>query len=175
MQKRQEVVRSLLSACPEVALGLTWRWILRSRTTSTPNIARFSAPTAASQLHHQPPITMNPTLVVLAFISLAGLAIIVFGRFVPARASSNSGIEPVQARTSEDRYNSLLKNAKTALIAGDRATTVDLLEQAKHMILTCPALQDGASPETVLLSLSTRDGMRVREPMSPATGLHAAS
>jgi hypothetical protein len=118
---------------------------------------------------------MKPTLLVLSFISLAGLETIVFGRFVPAPASSNSGIEPVQARTSEDRYNSLLKNANTALIAGDRATSVDLLEQAKHMILTCPALQDGASPETVLLSLSTRDGMRVREPMSPATGLQAAS
>ena len=117
---------------------------------------------------------MKLTLIVLAFISPAGLAI-AFPRIVPARASANPGAEPISSESCVDRYNSLLKNAKTALIAGDRATSVDLLEQAKHMILTCPALQDGASPETVLLSLSTRDDLRVREPMSPATGLHAAS
>ena len=56
----------------------------------------------------------------------------------------------------------MLKNAKTALTAGDRAATVDLLEQAKQMLPTCPALQEGTTPETVLLSLDTRGGMRAR-------------
>jgi len=32
------------------------------------------------------------------------------------------------------------------------------------MIPTCPALQDGTSPETALLSLNTSAGERVREP-----------
>jgi hypothetical protein len=106
---------------------------------------------------------MKPTLIVLAFISLAGLAIVLV-RLVPARASSNPVVEPVRAGTCVDRYNSLLKNAKTALIAGDRATTLNLLEQAKHMIPTCPALQDGVSPETVLLTLNTGIGASAREP-----------
>src|SRR5260370_6652204 len=106
---------------------------------------------------------MKTTLIVLAFISLAGLAIVVV-RLGPARASSNLQVEPVRAGTCVDRYDSLLKNAKKALIAGDRAATIDLLEQAKHMIPTCPALQDGVSPETALLSLNTGIGDRGREP-----------
>jgi hypothetical protein len=93
---------------------------------------------------------MKPTLIILAFISLAALAI-AFPRIVPARASSNPGAEPVSTESCVDRYNSLLKNAKTALTAGDRAATVDLLEQAKQMLPACPALQDGAAPRTVLL------------------------
>jgi hypothetical protein len=114
---------------------------------------------------------MKPTLIILAFVSLAALAMN-FTRNVPARASTNLGTEPVSEGSCVDRYNSLLKKAKTALIVGDRAATVHLLEQAKQMLPTCPALQEGTTPETVLLSLSTRDGMPVREPMSPATGLH---
>ena len=103
---------------------------------------------------------MKPFLIVLAFISLAAFAIILL-RLVPARASSNSGIEPVRAGTCVDHYNSLLKTAKAALIAGDRATTLNLLEQAKHMIPACPGLRDGTSPETVLLSLNTCGGAGV--------------
>jgi hypothetical protein len=102
---------------------------------------------------------MKLTLV-LAFISLAGFAI-VFARLVPARASSNSGVEPVQAGSCVDRYNSLLKNAKSSLIRGDRVTTLDLLERAKLMMPACPALQDGPSPDTVMLSLGTCDGAGV--------------
>jgi hypothetical protein len=104
---------------------------------------------------------MKPTVIVLALISLTGLAI-VFVRLVPARASSafsNSGVEPIRAGTCVDRYNSLLNNAKSALIAGDRATTLNLLEQAKHMMPTCSGLKDGAAPETVLLSLNTSAGL----------------
>jgi hypothetical protein len=93
---------------------------------------------------------MKPILILLAFISLAGVAI-AFLRIVPARASSNPGAARVSTESCVDRYNSLLKNAKTALTAGDRAATVDLLEQAKQMLPGCPALQDGASPPTVLL------------------------
>jgi hypothetical protein len=93
---------------------------------------------------------MKPILIILAFISLAGLAI-AFPRIVPARASSNPGAEPISTKSCVERYNSLLKNAKTALTAGDRAATVDLLEQAKQMLPACPALQDGPSPHTLLL------------------------
>jgi hypothetical protein len=49
-----------------------------------------------------------------------------------------------------DRYNSLLKDAKGALAAGDRNTTVDLLQQAKSLIPACPALQDRHSSITIL-------------------------
>jgi hypothetical protein len=93
---------------------------------------------------------MKPLLVILAFISLAGLAV-AFPRIVPARASSNPGAEPVSTEPCVARYNSLLKNAKTALTAGDRAATVDLLEQAKQMLPACPALRDGPSLQTVVL------------------------
>jgi hypothetical protein len=97
---------------------------------------------------------MKPTVIILAFISLAGLGI-TFVRLVPARASSafsTSGTESVREGTCVEHYNSLLNNAKLALIAGDRATTLNLLEQAKHMTPTCPALKGDAAPEPVLLS-----------------------
>jgi hypothetical protein len=70
------------------------------------------------------------------------------------RASTSvvkSGTAPVSTESCVDRYNSLLKNAKTALTAGNRAATVDLLEQAKQMLPACPALQDGPSPHTLRL------------------------
>jgi hypothetical protein len=88
----------------------------------------------------------------LAFVSLAAFAI-ALPRIVPARGSSNTGVEPVQAGTCIDRYNSLLKNAKTALIAGDRAGAVNLLEQAESVIPGCPALQDGSARQASPLSL----------------------
>jgi hypothetical protein len=102
---------------------------------------------------------MKSTLV-LVFISLAVFAI-VFVRLLPARASSNSGIESVRAGSCVDRYNSLLKNAKSSLIRGDRITTLNLLERAKHMMPACPALQNGPSPDTVMLSFGTCDGVGV--------------
>src|SRR6266851_2830171 len=117
----------------------------------------FFRSNSASGLHFKQ--TMKPTLIILAFVSLAALAMS-FTRNVPARASTNPGAEPVSDGSCVGHYNSLLKNAKTALTAGDRAATVDLLEQAKQMLPTCPALQEGTTPETVLLSLSTRDGVR---------------
>jgi hypothetical protein len=95
---------------------------------------------------------MKPILVVLAFISLSGLAL-ALPRTVPARASSNSGVEPVQTQTCVDRYNSLLKGAKGALAAGDRSRTVDLLQQAKNLIHACPALQSGQVPVATTVSL----------------------
>jgi hypothetical protein len=104
---------------------------------------------------------MKPTLVILAFASLAALAM-AFTRIVPARASANPPTEPVSTGSCVDRYNSLLKNAKAALTAGDRAATVDLLEQAKHMVPACPALQDGTPQLTVLISRKTCDGGPVK-------------
>jgi len=95
---------------------------------------------------------MKPILAVLAFISLAGLAL-ALPRTVPARASSNSAVEPVPAQTCVDRYNALLKEAKGALSAGDRNTTVDLLQQAKRLIPACPALRDGQLSVASTLSL----------------------
>ena len=101
---------------------------------------------------------MKPTLILLAFISLALLGT-TLPRIVPARASSNPavvenlGAGPVSAGSCADRYNSLLKNAKAALAAGDRNTTVDLLQEVKSLIPACPALQDGRSSIATILSL----------------------
>ncbi len=95
---------------------------------------------------------MKPILVVLAFTSLAGLAL-ALPRTVPARASSNSRVDPVQAQNCVDRYNSLVKAAKGALAAGDRSRTVDLLEQAKNLIPACPALQSGQLSVATTVSL----------------------
>ncbi len=95
---------------------------------------------------------MKPILVVVAFISLTGLAL-ALARTVPARASSNSTVEPARAETCVDRYNSLLKSAKGALAAGDRNKTVDLLQQANGLIPACPALQNGQLSVATTLSL----------------------
>lgn len=86
---------------------------------------------------------MKPSLTVLAFVSLIGLAAFIL-RLVPTR--SHAGFEPVRAASCEDHYNFLLKSAKTALLTGDRVTTVHLLEQAERM---GPTLQ-GASPQAVM-------------------------
>jgi hypothetical protein len=95
---------------------------------------------------------MKPIFVVLAFISLAGLAL-ALPRTVPARVSSNSAVEPVRAQSCVERYNSLLKGAKGALAAGDRSRTVDLLQQAKNLIPACPALQSGQLSVATTVSL----------------------
>ena len=95
---------------------------------------------------------MKPILLVLALISLGGL-VLALARTVPARASSNSGVEPVQTQTRVDRYNSLLKGAKGALAAGARSSTVDLLQQAKNLIPACPALQSGQLSVATTVSL----------------------
>ena len=109
--------------------------------------------------------TINHTSVVagimLALISLLALAIS-FPRILPARASSNPKTEPTAATSCVDRYNSLLKSAKAALIAGDRATTAGLLDDAKHIIPFCPALQDIGSPHAPLLAENACDGARLR-------------
>jgi len=106
--------------------------------------------------------SMKLILAALALVSLAGLAIGFAPRTVPARASSNLGAEPVSAGSCTDRYNSLLKNAKRALTAGDRASTVQLLQRAKRLISVCPALQDDGSRETPVLSLNGSDAVDVR-------------
>jgi hypothetical protein len=56
-------------------------------------------------------------------------------RIVPARVPSNSWVELIRSGTCLDRYNPLLKDAKIALIS---CYDVDLPEQAKHMICSCP-------------------------------------
>ena len=94
---------------------------------------------------------MKPVLFALALLSLVGLAS-GLTHVVPARASSNSTVEPVSERSCVDRYNSLLNSAKAALSAGDRATTVHLLERAKTLIPACPGLQDVDSAGTLSLS-----------------------
>jgi hypothetical protein len=95
---------------------------------------------------------MKTALIVLVFVSLAGLAL-PLARIVPARASSSSGLEPVRAETCVDRYNSLLKGAKGALAVGDRNTTIDLLRQAKALIPRCRALQCGQLPIATTVEL----------------------
>lgn len=94
---------------------------------------------------------MRSTLVVVAFLSLAGLAIL-FPRILTARAASDSRTRPAAATSCVDRYNSLLENAKSALAAGDRNSTVDLLQRAKSLIPACPALQERPS-STAIVSL----------------------
>ena len=95
---------------------------------------------------------MKATLVVLALASVAGLAIF-SPRLLTGRAASSPGIQPATAASCVDNYNSLLKGAKAALVKGDRATSVDLLDQAERIIPGCPALQNGASPKAILLSV----------------------
>jgi hypothetical protein len=46
--------------------------------------------------------TMKPTLIILGFVSLAGLAI-AFPRIVPARASAHPAAEPVNTKSCVDR------------------------------------------------------------------------
>lgn len=94
---------------------------------------------------------MKPVLFVLALLSLVSLAS-GLTHVIPARASSNSTVEPVNEGSCVDRYNSLLNSAKATLSAGDRATTVQLLERAKTLIPACRGLQDVDSAETLSLS-----------------------
>jgi hypothetical protein len=47
----------------------------------------------------------------------------------------------------------LLIGAKRALAAGDRDTTIDLLQQAKNLIPACPALQNGQLSVATTVSL----------------------
>jgi hypothetical protein len=92
---------------------------------------------------------MKASLVVLALILLAGLAIW-FPRILTARAASNRATQPAETTSCVDRYNSLLKDAKAALAAGDLRSTVDLLQRAKSLIPVCPALQDPQSSTTIV-------------------------
>jgi hypothetical protein len=90
---------------------------------------------------------MKASLVSLAILSLAAVVILLL-RLRPTRASSplsNSVTESIQTESCTDRYDSLLHNAGAALAAGDRAGSVNFLEQAKRLIPICPPLQDGAS------------------------------
>src|SRR6266851_5023248 len=102
---------------------------------------------------------MKPISVFFAFVSLALLAVIL-PRILPARASSSGAhlIESAAAMSCVDRYNSLLKSGKEALIAGDRAGTVDLLLQAKRILASCQALQDGSSRQAPALANGTFSG-----------------
>jgi hypothetical protein len=102
---------------------------------------------------------MKPILVLFALVALAVIAV-TLPRILPARASSNVElkIEPAAAVTCVDRYNSLLRSSKKALIAGDRAATVELLLQAKRILTSCPALRGGSSPPAPALALATFSG-----------------
>ena len=88
---------------------------------------------------------MKPLLAAVAIVSLAGFFLF-SPRILTARATSNPGMRPVTTTSCVDRYNSLLKQAKSALAAGDRSTTIDLLQQAKELIPACPALKDRPAP-----------------------------
>ena len=90
---------------------------------------------------------MKLVIVFVALISLVALAVSFPGIL---RATPQS--HPVAVRSCMDRYNSLLRSAKQALIAGDRATTADLLEEAKGIIPVCPALRDAGPSQAPLLA-----------------------
>jgi len=91
-------------------------------------------------------------IVLLAALSVGGLAMS-SPRLVPSRSTASSAIETKETTARcADRYDILLRAAKAALYAGDRATTVGLLKKARQLISVCPALQDGTSTSTSLLS-----------------------
>jgi hypothetical protein len=92
---------------------------------------------------------MKVTRVILALVSVVGLATFL-PRILTARASSNPGIQSASKTSCVDRYNALVRGAKSALTKGDRAATVDLLEQAERIIPSCQPLQDGTSPRAAL-------------------------
>lgn len=104
--------------------------------------------------------SMKAMLIAFAFGSLAAVAIWLSGIFA-ARPCSHLLIPPASFGTCVDRYDYLLAGAKAALIRGDRASTVQLLEQAEKIIPACPALQDGVPAETALLA-SKEQSMRSR-------------
>src|SRR5216683_1378330 len=112
---------------------------------------------------------MKPIFVSFAFISLALIAV-TLPRILPARVSSSGvpQIDAAAAMSCVDRYNSLLKSGKEALIAGDRAGTVDLLLQAKRILASCQALQDGSSRQAPALANGTFSG-RVGAPLREST------
>jgi hypothetical protein len=87
---------------------------------------------------------MKPIVAVLALVSLAGL-VICFPRILTARAASSAVMQPASVTSCVDRYNSLVRGAKSALTRGDRASAIDLLEQAKTVVSGCPVLQDASS------------------------------
>jgi hypothetical protein len=101
--------------------------------TTARDTARLPAP--EGHLLHKPD-RMKLTVVLVGSILQVGSAMS-FPRILPAQTSKPEP-EPVAASSCIDRYSSLLKGAKTALIAGDCAATADLLEQAKRMVPTCP-------------------------------------
>src|SRR5215470_17233471 len=105
-------------------------------------MAHFFRYSAASRLHR--PGRMKLASVLFAIISLIALALIL-PRILPAKASSDPERKPIAASSCVDRYNSLLRSAKAALIAGDRAATADLLERAKGIVPMCPGLNDRGS------------------------------
>jgi hypothetical protein len=89
----------------------------------------------------------------LALISLIALAMS-FTRISPTRVSSKPKAAQIGASSCVDRYNSLLKSAKAALIAGDRVGTVDFLNDAKRLFPVCPALGDMGSAQAPLLTMN---------------------
>jgi hypothetical protein len=90
---------------------------------------------------------MKLAIVLLTLVLLAAFAVS-FSSILSATPQPH----PVAARSCVDRYNSLLKSAKQALIAGDRAATLGFLEEAKGIIPVCPALRDMGSPQAPLLA-----------------------
>lgn len=103
--------------------------------------------------------TMKRLLVLLVLLSLTAL-----GASVPwilsARASSSREfkVAPAAAMSCVDRYNSLLKSGKAALIRGNRAASVDALLRAERLLESCPALQDGSSRQAPALVLDMPSG-----------------
>ncbi len=109
---------------------------------------------------------MKPLFVI--FTLLSGMALAASLPWIlPARASLSrelKEVDPAAAISCVDRYNSLLKSGKAALIKGDRAASVNALLQAERMLASCPALQDGSSHQAPALVLDMSSG-RVEVPL----------
>jgi hypothetical protein len=56
------------------------------------------------------------------------------------------------ATSCVDRYNSLLMDAKAALVNRDRALALDRLDKDYRMLSTCTPLEDGPSRPSMLIS-----------------------
>lgn len=98
-------------------------------------------------------VTVNRILPIVALTSFAILTFI-----APLASPAQAAAKTVAGTSCVDRYNSLLKGAKAALIAGDRGRAVNLLEEAKRVLPVCPALREGSSPHQTMVSMNACRG-----------------
>ena len=60
-----------------------------------------------------------------------------------------------------DRYNALLRQAKTALVKGDRGAAINSLIAAKIQLRTCQELEERNSTAGVAVALNSKQSARI--------------